>query len=246
MDIEQNIEELQKVADYRLVRKGFKWAAIGSIIFGLIAMGTGFGSIEFSPLNAILGLIGTFLLVEGIWLIRTSNPKGMIVDGIALCILGIWNIIITFINAAAGASGTTFFAVLGVFQIIWGIQSFRRYRRFSGVSPEKPSEQSLKQVEEIVKSVTKTKPSESENIIELQIGKKPWKGELTGGVGVFATVAGDNVIFARRDEVSFTSKGLVTAGKTQNVSIQIRKRTFDGKISPESMEHYESWKGASS
>ncbi len=78
MDIRQNIEEFQKVADYRLVRKGFKGAAIGSIIFGLIAMGTGFGSAEESSLNVILGLIGIFLLAEGIWLIRTPNPKGKI------------------------------------------------------------------------------------------------------------------------------------------------------------------------
>lgn len=247
MDIGRNIEELQKVADYRLVRKNFKWAAISSIIFGLIAMGTGFGYAEESPLNVILGLIGTFLLAEGIWLIRTSNPKGMIIDGIALCILGVWNITVTIAGGGGGGVGRFFF-ILGIWQIVSGVQSFRRYRRFSGVSPQKPSEQVMKQVDDIVKSVTKTKLSESEDIIEFQMGKKrdlsAWKGKLTGDVGVFATSSGDDVLFARRNEVDFTSVGEVVPKKARKVSVQIGKRTFDGKISPESMERYESWKGA--
>ena len=103
MDTMQDIEELQKVANYRLVRKSFKGAAIGSIIFGLIAIGMGFGFAGENPINIVLGVIGILLVVEGAWLIRTSNPKGLIVDGIAICILGTWNIVVTFASAAAGA-----------------------------------------------------------------------------------------------------------------------------------------------
>lgn len=237
MDVRQNIEEFQKVSDYRLIRKTFKGAAIGSIIFGVIAIVMGFASAEENPVNVILAFIGIFLFAEGIWLLRTSNPKGMIVDGIALCILGIWNIVVGVAGAARWA------VIIGIFQIYWGFQSIRRYGRFSGISPQKPSEPAVKQVDDIVKSVTKTKPAESEDIIELQIGKKPWKGQLTGDVGIFVTVSGDDVIFARRDEVSFISQGVVTPKKPQKISAHIGSRTFEATISVESMERYESWKG---
>lgn len=234
----QDIEELQKASGYYLLRKHLKGAAIGSIIFGLVAIVWGLVSIEENPINAGLVLIGAFLLGEGIWLIRSPRPSGVIVDGIALCILGMWNIVV-------GIAGVARWAVmLGIFQIIWGIKSFGQYHRFSYLSSQKPSEQSLKQVEEIVKSVRKTKPSESESIIELQMDKKPWKGEITGDVGVFVAIASDDVIFARRGEVDFTTRGEVIPGKERKGFIKIGNTTFDGKISPESMGRYESWKGA--
>ncbi len=237
MDIGQNIEELQKVSDYRLIRKNFKGAAIGSIIFGVIAMVMGFGSAEGDLGSMILALIGIFLLAEGIWLLRTSNPKGMIVDGIALCILGIWNIVVGLAGEARWA------VILGIFQMYWGFQSFRRYGRFSGISPQKPSEQAVKQVDDIVKSVTKTKPAESEAIIELAIRNKPWKGQLTGDVGIFVAVSGDDVLFARKDEVNFIRQGMAAPKKPQKISAHIGTRTFNGTISAESMERYETWKG---
>jgi len=145
----QDIEELQKVSDYRLLRKSLKGAAIGSIIFGVIAIGMGLAFMSEDPINVVLVFIGVFLLVEGIWLIRSPSPRGMIVDGIALCILGIWNIFIAIAGELRG------FVVLGFFQIIWGVQSFRRYRRFSGISSQKPSKESLRQVDDVAKSVTK-------------------------------------------------------------------------------------------
>ena len=98
----QEIEELQKISNYRSVNKGLRWPAIGSIIFGLIAIVSGVVSIEENPINLVLALIGIFLLIEGIWLIVAPNPKGMIADGIALLILGIWNITTTMMNWATG------------------------------------------------------------------------------------------------------------------------------------------------
>ncbi len=94
----------------------------------------------------------------------------------------------------------------------------------------------------MVKSVTGAKPSESEDVIELQIGKKPWKAKLSKEVAVFVASSGDDALFARRDEVHFISKGKVAPRQTRNVSVQIGKRTFSGRISPESMVRYEAWK----
>jgi uncharacterized membrane protein len=60
-----NIEELQKISDYRTIRKTLRPAGIGSIVFGVLAVVMGIASIEDNSLNAILALIGLFLLVEG-------------------------------------------------------------------------------------------------------------------------------------------------------------------------------------
>ncbi|HSC77053.1 MAG TPA: hypothetical protein VLB32_00700, partial [Candidatus Acidoferrales bacterium] len=80
--------ELQRAADFRTVRKTLRPAAFGSIVFGVIAIGMGIASLEDSPVNAVLVLLGLGLLGEGIWILVQPTPVGMIVDGIALCLLG--------------------------------------------------------------------------------------------------------------------------------------------------------------
>ena len=94
----QEIEELQKVSNYRSVHKGLRWPAIGSILFGLIAVVSGSVFMEENLINLVLVLIGAFLLIEGIWLIVASNAKGMIADVVALLIIGIWNISMTMMS----------------------------------------------------------------------------------------------------------------------------------------------------
>jgi hypothetical protein len=250
----QEIEELQKISNYRLVHKGLRWPAIGSIIFGLIAVVSGVVSIEENPVNLVLALIGTFLFIEGIWLIVAPNPKGMIIDGIALLIIGIWNIITTMMNWAAGYTSGAFFYVLGFLQIIWGIQSFIQYRRFSRIPSQKPNEESIRRVDEIIKSVIKSQPSESENVVQFQTIErfrffgKSWKGKLSGDVGIFTTLAGNEAIFARRDEAQFSQKGKslsILSGKKVNVSMQIGNRKIQGIMSPEFFKRLESWKAGS-
>ncbi len=110
------------------ILKGLKTGGIGSIVFGVIAIALGLATAKDSPVNAGLAVIGIFLLIEGIWLLVSPQPAGLIVDGIALIILGIWNFCVTVANSSRGGSGGSF-AVLGVFQVVWGIQSFRRYGR---------------------------------------------------------------------------------------------------------------------
>lgn len=254
MIISEDAEELQRGADYYLVRSKLKGTAIASILFGALAVITGAMFISENPVNLILLLVGAFLFIEGTWLISSPSPKGMFVDGIALWILGVWNIVVTIVNISAGAAGGAWVFALGIFQIYWGFKRFGQYRRFSGIYLRKPDKVILKQVEDTVKSLTKAKPSDSTNIIELQMDNKPWKGELSGYVGAFVTVGGDDdIIFARRSEISFTGyekvvpetgydKTVPEKERSRGISIQIGGRTLEGHITPEAMERYRAWK----
>lgn len=54
-------------------------------------MGLGVASIKDNTINFTLVLIGVFLLGEGIWLLAVPLPIGLIIEGVALCILGVRN-----------------------------------------------------------------------------------------------------------------------------------------------------------
>jgi hypothetical protein len=247
----QEIEELQKISNYRSVNKVLRWSAIGSITFGLIAVVSGVISIEENPINLVLALIGVFLLIEGIWLILAPNPKGVIIDGIALFAIGIWNIITTMMNWAAGYTNGVFFYILGFIQIVWGIQSFTRYHHLSRIPSQKPNEESITRVNEIIKSVIKSQPGESKNVVQFEILGRfqflgtSWKGKLSGDVGIFANRAGNEAVFTLRDEAQFTKKGKslsILSGKRINVSMKIGNRKLNGVMSPEFFNRLESWK----
>jgi hypothetical protein len=243
MSKKYDIEKLEAAADYRAVRNGLRGAAIGSIIFGLIAIGMGAAFMSEHAANVILLCIGVFLLVEGIWLIVAPSAKGLIIDGIALCVLGVWNIVVTIMNMSAGA-GHLWGIVLGILQLVWGFKSFGRYGRFASTASQKPDAEIIKQLDDIVKSVTKANLGESSNIIELKMENKPWRSELSGDTGIFVAVAGEEVIFARRNDVSFEGYETAAPGKdnSREISVLIRTMKFEGKISPLSMERYKAWK----
>jgi len=136
----KNIEEL-KISYYVLIHKKLKRAGIGSIVFGIIAVILGLIAMRESPINSIVVLIGIFLLIQGIWIVVKPTPAGLIVDGIALLIVGLWNSIVTLSGTSAGGY---IFGVLGAFQIIWGIQNFVQYNKFYGIPLEKPFAEGLK------------------------------------------------------------------------------------------------------
>jgi hypothetical protein len=241
-----NFAELQRVSNYRLVRKTLKPAGIGSIVFGLIAIAMGFGGMEENPANAILGLIGLFLLVEGIWIVSAPTPIGMIVDGIALLILGSWNIFTTITNSAAGGGNVLhFFAILGVWQIIWGFQSFGRYRRFSAMPMVKPSDETLRQIDDLVNAITKAKAKEQPDLVEFQtttFTAQTWKGRLSNDSAVFVEGSGQDIVFARRGDVEFVKQGKALIGKTLKATFKLRDRQLTGTIAPEFIDRFEAWK----
>ncbi|MEK7241240.1 MAG: hypothetical protein AAB048_00520, partial [Planctomycetota bacterium] len=117
-------ETWQRVGEYAEVRRRLKWAAIGSIVFGIIAIVMGVTTAGENPLNIGLAVIGGLLFAEGIWLLLTLRPVGLIVDGIMLCILGVWIIFISIYNMTQGSGGISpIFIPLGIFQIYWGVQN---------------------------------------------------------------------------------------------------------------------------
>jgi len=236
---------LIKAADYKVVNSHLRPASFGSIIFGLIAIVLGASMAKENPINAFLVVIGIFLFIEGIWLLTSPGPKGLVVDGIALIILGVWNILVTFANASSGGESIGFFFVLGVWQIIWGFQSFGRYKRFSYLAGEKPSKESLEKLEEVVQGIMASSYRTSADIVEFKvktaIKEWNWKGKLMDDVALF--VAGKKAIIpVRRDEVKLTLKGESSGLRPHKGTLRLGKQKIVGTISRESLDRFREWK----
>lgn len=237
--------ELQKVSNFITVRRILNRAGIGSIIFGVIAIIMGIGLYDGNPLNEILGLIGLFLVVEGIWIITVPKSIGLVVDGFALFVVGTWNILITIANASGGI-GSHFFAYLGIWQIAWGIQSIIRYKRFSTIPIDKPSDESVKHLNNLVNTIRSAKPEEEPDIVEFEAKNFPnermWKGKLAQGWAVFIARGGSDVVFTAKKDVEFVKTGKALLGKTLKASFKLGTWKMQGSISPELFDRFQAWK----
>ena len=97
------VNDLQQVAEYRRARKTLRAAGIGGLVFGGLALVTGVSMLAQNFLNIILIMIGLLLLAEGIWNVTYPTAVGILVDGAALILVGLWNIFITILNVLAVA-----------------------------------------------------------------------------------------------------------------------------------------------
>lgn len=242
-------EDLQNFANYRFVSKTLKPAGIGSVIFGIIAIAMGFGGVEGNPLNAILGLIGVFLLVDGIWIVFFPTTKGMIVDSIALFIVGVWNILITIANAYAGGNNDPqIFAIIGVCQIIGGFRRLGLYKRYSAMPMSKPSDETLRRINDIAKTIKRAKAKQQSDIVVFKtqtfISQKEWKGRLSQNSAVFVDGTGNDIVFTPKTDVDFVKQGKVLLGKTIKASFRIRDREMTGTIAPVFLDRFDEWKSS--
>jgi len=247
MEIMENPDDLQKAANYRSLRKILRPAGIGSIVFGLIAILAGAPGMNKNIIDAALALIGLFLFLEGLWIVSAPTPAGMAVDGIALIVLGLYNISSTVYDMSQESVGAgRGFIMLGLWQVIWGLQRFGRYKHFARLPMEKPSVQVMKWLDSIARSITRAGTAETSDLIALEIDaekkKQPWRGLLTEKMGIFVEGSGHQVIFARRENVDISMHGETGAGGLMKASFQIGEQTSTGTISPEYLDRYERWK----
>ena len=112
--------------------KHLKIAGIGSIVGALINGGLLQMSIESqgrtdprTPAEIATVVLVSLLLTEGVVLLIRRRPKQLVLDGLMLCLIGIFNLVF---NVAV-----SFWMALGGMQIIWGVKSFLYYRRIMPV-----------------------------------------------------------------------------------------------------------------
>ncbi len=244
-------DELQRVASRRILLKNLRGRGIGSIIWGLIAIGLGIAGMEVDRLNAILAAIGVFLTIEGIWVVAAPAPVGLIVDGFALLILGIWNLAITVISVSSGVP--PIFAIIGVLQIAWGCQSFFKYAQFSKTSPAEPSATALQRFDQLVNYIREANVTDDASLVAfITSGQIEWKGQFRATGAVFVAQRGGkrsrdrkpadgDIIFAAKPDVSFRKNADGLVANTLKMTFSIKARKFSGVMPQEAFDRYETW-----
>lgn len=242
-------QQMQRFANDRSIRRILRPHGGGSIFFGIVAVLAGLASLEASALNGILALIGLMLLVEGAWILAAPSVEGLKIDGIAIIIVGVWNIVITAADLfTKGPDSWSFFLLLGIWQISLGFKSFRLYRRFSALPVEKPSPGDAQALEETVQAIVRAKPSLEPHIVEFQARAdsplQRWKAGLYEGLAIFVELSGQDLVFALKADAEITPEPGGRNRNVQQAAFRLNDRRLAGTLKPEYYERYLAWKAA--
>jgi hypothetical protein len=242
MATEPDLDALQRTADYHVIRKKLKQSAIGSLIFGALAVFIGVMLINESILNLLLIVIGILLLAVGIINLIRPTPEGIIIDGTSLLIVAVWNIIFVALPGMRWGGGPEHikWGIIGIFQIVWSVRRFMDYPRYRRALQEKPTPEELEGMESLMKSINKSNDKEP-GYLQFNARAAVLKGLLSSEAVVFVDKARQEVVVAHRNEVDLAIKGKVLIGTKLKATLKVKAKSFTGTISQESAGKLQAW-----
>ena len=247
-------DELRSAVDYYSFRKAIQRKGTANIILGIIGIIFGFIWMLESTINVILVLLGLIVLGIGIWARTKPTANSLLFSGIALCIMGAWNAVVTVLNIIAFAmdpyGAGIGWAPLGIFwaavQFAVAIDAFNRYRRYTAAPVNEFDKDWLKRVEATVNPVVRADPKKEDDVIEF---RKPgvwtttiWKGKLTSPYGIIASTKGDDIFIIKPEEVSVDDQGRFRLSQFRRANLTIKGNNFKGMMPAESITRLQYWK----
>jgi len=232
---------LQQAADQVVVRRDLKVNGIIVTIFGALAL---FGAVV-PPADPLLLALGCLLAVAGLWNLTNPHPRGIAFIGVCLIAVGAYNIGSGFVEAAAGGRPSVFWQVLGVWQIIWGCQSYPRYRRFARSFEGDPETTYLEQAKQAIRDLQRARPKKSPDVIEfivLGFSPRAARARLAPGHVLCLVGNGDDVLVCPSERFDVQVTGRARLSKSSTAVIHVDGRSFKAQISDEHLERFRAWK----
>jgi hypothetical protein len=233
------------LAFYGLYRQ-LRGAGIGSLLFGVIAFFLGASTMGQVPINGLLALLGLLLIVEGVWVIAAPSATGIIVDGLFVAAIGIWNVVISLveIGGSSGGSLTGRFLIFGIFQISWGIGRINQYKRYAYLRGFKLDPSGRARVEQEIASVrSDTIRPDVVAFKTRALGSVEGRLRLMEGAAAFI-LRGKIVEVLSRAEIACEEAVAKDAGDSLKASLRLGKRKYSVTISHEACERLRRWVNA--
>lgn len=241
MSVVSDIGVAQTAADYVGVRKRVKIFGIAAMCFGALHLLLG----AVPPGDYVLAGFGALLLGAGIYNVATPKPLGLALAGGLLVLVGILNISDTVMGAMAGIPGGSRWAVIGAFQIMWGVSEFMRFNRFRNAFTIPPQEHAIQYATEVIKELKRAKPKDDTDVLEFVVGGN-WQPKRVRmrlmPESVACLLGGDDILFLSPDRVEIEDAGKVMIGSKRKANVTLGDEKLKGKISQEALERFRMWK----
>ena len=235
-------DRLQAAADYLTLRGVLRGAGTLTLIWGVLATLASFVPPQ-DP--SALGL-GLLLIAAGIWNRIQVHPSGVLVNAGVFMLVGLYNIAGNLLGMSGTEAGFGFWARVGVFQIVWGVRTLAQYPRYARLVKERPAEPDQRWMEDSIREVSKGKPKESNDLIELITfppNARVWKARLHPEGVLLVSKSRDQVMVSARHHFQIAAGPAGKPGKPIPAMITVAGQPMKGAIKPEWLDRYRAWKG---
>ena len=234
---------LQQAADQVVVRGSLRISGIAATIFGALAMFAGVSA----PMDPLLLGVGGALALVGLWNLTNPSTLGLALSAGALIMVGLYNVGSGFLDAAAGHKPFVGWQVLGVWQVIWGVQGFSRYKRFQTAFAATVSDDQRTRARQMIGDLKKANPKTYPDVIEMSTGgmsPKLIRARLMQDMALLLIAGGDDVRILNRDDFDVDAPE-AREGKPAKMSVRVGRETWKGVIPAASLQRFRTWKQSS-
>ena len=232
INMDYTYEQLKLAAICNNSLNSIRDSAIGSIIFGILAILLGLNefnhpdNIVIKFFGGLLFLLGVFLATEGLIALLKPSPGTYRLQAIGFILVGSWNILIGIMGFMEGSCSGIFFGFLGIYQVVFGVKSFKRAREFEKAIIKLSDKSIIEVAEELRKELPNANPKNNENYIEFTasalVNTLQWKGKITDDYLVLFSRPGDFLKILSREDINIDKKGKVLIGKALKIEVNIK------------------------
>lgn len=245
MDRSVPTSKLQKLADYRAARRTLRLIGTWSVLFGVISIMA--GSL-WLPVDWVLTVLGATLMGTGGWNFLAPRPTSIVLDAVILLLVGAYNLIGAVLAVMDGLPPSLGRALLGVLQVVWGVQRLKNLRQFASAFLERPTDREMQEIEETVAALRKATAKGSADTIEFTAGlaRRAWKARLTAEHAVFVGVATSEFLVGTPSTVALAPRANENPGGALHADLSVGTARLRIIIAAESLRLLEKWRGAAS
>lgn len=236
------LDRMQMIADYRAACKFLVQSGKQGIMFGCVSLFIGISVFNNQLFDYLYLGVGTVYLLIGLHNRYYPSAFGIILDGIMLILLGVWNLSLQAVAVWVQQQPSIFSGVFGAMMIFIGLIRFRRYPRVKAAFDDPPSEDQIAWFDDVVKEVRDATPDAAADVFEFRAGLL-WKGKRFGDMVIFVDKMDFETLIVDRRDIDFDDKGKTLFGAKRRGSLRIGKRKFGlAEIQPEMVTLLEVWR----
>jgi hypothetical protein len=242
MTDESPLDRMQRMADYRTTCRFLNHSGKQGIVFGCVFLLIGYASFAGDLVSYLYLGLGVLELLIGVLNRYRPSAFGIVLDGIMLILLGIWNLSWLGMAVGQGLPIPWFSGVFGALVIIVGIQRIRRYPRVKAAFDDPPTEEQKAWFDEIIKEIQESTPDAAGDVVEFRAGFV-WKGKRYGDTAIFVDKMDMENLIVDRGDIDWIDKGKALFGSKRLVRLRVGQRSFNlAEIAPEMLTVLETWR----
>ena len=189
-------------------------------------------------------IIGFFLVLEGAWILRSvaADPRVLIVEAIALLVLGLLNTVGLYFEIKSGWKpiGGAQIILAGTVQLISAYTTFRSYPDYKRIY-EYLDRACLHELETNIGDMWKRKAEADPELADFKCENKKCKAKFLADMAILLLQDGKQVSLAEKPEVRIESAKNSLMSKLLKVELRIEDEKFKTEMKQASLEKWQAW-----